>query len=77
VGNVFLGVFPGELLAISPEEATNFSTDTLLDTLPMSISPIRIAPVKLKDILDKGFNRTSASLRRAPMLFVRKKNESW
>ncbi|WMV46647.1 hypothetical protein MTR67_040032 [Solanum verrucosum] len=75
-GNEFLGVFPGELLAISLEQETNFSTDALRDALPISISPFRIAPAKLKDILDKSFNRTSASPSGTPMLFVRKKDDS-
>ncbi|WMV57666.1 hypothetical protein MTR67_051051 [Solanum verrucosum] len=76
VGNEFLGVFPGELLAISLVQATIFSTDTLRDALPISISLFRIAPAKLNDILDKSLNRTSASPSGAPMLFVRKKDES-
>ncbi|WMV30382.1 hypothetical protein MTR67_023767, partial [Solanum verrucosum] len=75
VGNEFLGVFLGELLAISLEQASNFSIDTLRDALPISISPFSIAPAKWKDILYNSFNRTSASLSGAPMLFVRKKDE--
>jgi len=76
VGNDFLNVFSGELLAISLEQETISFTDTLQGALAISIPPFRIAPAKLKDILDKGFTRTSASPSGAPMLFVRKKDES-
>ena len=52
-------------------------------TQPISIPPYRMAPAELKelkdqlkDLLDKGFIRPSASPWGAPVLFVRKKDGS-
>ena len=79
----FLKVFPDELLRIPPEREIDFGIDLLPDTNPRSILPYRMAldklkelKVQLKDLLDKGFIQPSISPLGAPMLFVKKKNES-
>ena len=76
-------VFPNDLPGISPEREIDFGIDFLPDTNLISILPYRMAPSKLKelkaqlkDLLDKGFMRTSISQWGAPVLFVKKKDGS-
>ena len=83
VVNEFLDVFPDELPGIPPEWEIDFAIDMLPSTQPISIPPYRMAPTELKelkdqlkDLLDKGFIRPSASPWGAPVLFVRKKDGS-
>ena len=61
----------------------DFGIDLLPDTRPISISPYRMAPAKLKelkeqlkDLLAKGFIRPSVLPWGAPVLFVSKKDGS-
>ena len=77
--NVFLEDLPGLPLI----RAVEFSIKLVPGTLPISISPYRMAPAKLKELkvyleelLHKGFIRPSASQWGAPVLFVKKKDGS-
>ena len=77
----FRNVFPKELPGLSPEREIEFSVELLLGTSPISID--RMAPKELKvlkaqlqDLLDKGFIRLSISPWGAPVLFVKKKDET-
>ncbi|XP_070025917.1 uncharacterized protein [Nicotiana sylvestris] len=81
--NEFPTAFPDELPGIPPEREIDFAIDLLPDTQPISIPPYRMAPAELrelkeqlKDLLDKGFIKTSTSPWGAPVLFVRKKDGS-
>ncbi|KAH0773846.1 hypothetical protein KY290_010983 [Solanum tuberosum] len=83
VVNKFLDVFPNELPGIPPEQEIDFAIDMLPGTQLISIPPYRMASAELKelkdqlkDLLDKGFIRPSASPWGAPVLFVRKKDGS-
>ena len=64
----FPKVFPKDLPGVPSEREINFGIDLLSDTRPISISPYRMDPTELKelkeqlkDLLDKGFMRTSIS----------------
>jgi len=79
----FLDVFPDELPGIPPEREIDFAIDMIPGTQPISITLYRMAPGELnelkdqlKDLLDKGFIRLSASPWGVPVLFVRKKDGS-
>ena len=79
----FLGFFPDDLPRVPPERKIDFAIYIILDTLPISILPYRMTPIELKEfeetlknLLDKGFIRSSISPWGAPVLFVRKKNGS-
>ena len=76
-------MFSDDFLRVSPKREMDFKIDLLPDTQPISIPPYRMAPVELrelkeqlKDLLDKGFIRTSVSSWGAPVLFMRKKDDS-
>ncbi|KAH0657850.1 hypothetical protein KY289_026598 [Solanum tuberosum] len=67
----------------TPYIEIDFGIDLLPDTQPISIPPYRMAPAELKklkeqlkDLLDKGFIRPSISPWGAPVLFVKKKDDS-
>ncbi|KAH0645082.1 hypothetical protein KY284_032966 [Solanum tuberosum] len=75
--NEFLDVFPDELPGIPSEREIDFAIDMLLSTQPIFIPPYRMALIELKelkdqlkDLLDKGFIRSSASPWGAPVLFL-------
>ncbi|KAL4277816.1 hypothetical protein GQ457_03G008370 [Hibiscus cannabinus] len=79
----FPGVFPKELPGLPPDREVEFVIETHADSAPVSISPYRMAPKELKELktqlqelLDRGFIRTSTSPWGAPVLFVKKKDES-
>ncbi|XP_070020452.1 uncharacterized protein [Nicotiana sylvestris] len=79
----YTDVFLDELPGIPPKRAVDFGIDLLLGTQPISIPPYRMVPSELKelkeqlkDLLKKGFIRSSASPWGAPILFVRKKDGS-
>ncbi|KAH0679464.1 hypothetical protein KY284_020549 [Solanum tuberosum] len=80
----FPEVFPDDLPGVPPEREIDFGIDIIPDTRPISIPSYRMAPAELKelkeqlkDLLDKGFIRPSVSLSGAPVLFVRKKDDSF
>ncbi|XP_070002556.1 uncharacterized protein [Nicotiana sylvestris] len=68
VVNEFLDVFPDELPGIHPDREIDFGIDVMPGTQPILIPPYRMAPEKLKelkeqlkDLLEKGFIRSSVS----------------
>ena len=74
-------MFPEELPGLPPERDVEFSIEVMPGTSPVTMQPYRMAPtelkelkVQLKDLLDKGFIRPSASPWGAPVLFVKKKD---
>ncbi|XP_070032181.1 uncharacterized protein [Nicotiana tomentosiformis] len=77
--DIFLADLPG----IPPNRDIDFGIDLLLGTQPISIPPYHIAPAELKELkkqlqvlLNKGFIRPSMSPWGAPVLFVKKKDDS-
>ncbi|KAK8681782.1 hypothetical protein V6N13_054184 [Hibiscus sabdariffa] len=79
----FPGVFPEKLPGLPPDREVEFVIETHADSAPVSISPYRMAPKELKELktqlqelLDRGFIRPSTSPWGAPVLFVKKKDES-
>ena len=79
----FPDVFPDDLPDLPPERKVEFTIDLVLETVPISKTPYRMAPVELKELktqlqelLDKGFIRPSVSPWGAPVLFVKKKDGS-
>ena len=59
-------MFLEDLPGVPPEREIDFGIDLFLDTQPISIPPYRMDPaelnelkVQLKDLLDKGFIRSS------------------
>ena len=62
------GVFSGELPGLPPHKDVNFVIELHLGTSPISMTPHRMAPVKLQELkvqlqelLDIGFIRPSTS----------------
>ncbi|KAK8515214.1 hypothetical protein V6N12_019262 [Hibiscus sabdariffa] len=79
----FLGVFLEELHGLPPDREVEFAIETHVDSAPVSISLYHMAPKELKELktqlqelLDRGFIRLSTSPWGAPVLFVKKKDES-
>ncbi|XP_070679282.1 uncharacterized protein [Malus domestica] len=74
-------VFPDDLPGLPPDRDVEFSIDLLPGTDPISLTPYRMAPAKLRELkiqlqelLDKGFIQPSSSPWGALVLFVRKKD---
>ncbi|KAH0754748.1 hypothetical protein KY290_025018 [Solanum tuberosum] len=81
--NEFPEVFPIDLPGIPSEREIDFGIDLLPNKQPISIPSYRMALVglkelkeQLKDLLDKGFIRSSIPPLGAPVLFVKKKDGS-
>ncbi|WMV34581.1 hypothetical protein MTR67_027966 [Solanum verrucosum] len=79
----FREVFPTDLHGMLPDRDIDFCIDLEMDTCPISIPSYRIALVELRvlkaqiqELLDKSFIRPSASQWSAPVLFVKKKDDS-
>ena len=80
----FKDVFPSELPAGLPPDRGNFHTIPLVDGARPPFGPMyRLSPAErrevekqIKDLLDKGFIKPSASPYGAPVLFVAKKDGS-
>ncbi|KAL4360747.1 hypothetical protein GQ457_04G015530 [Hibiscus cannabinus] len=79
----FSGVLLEEFLGLLSDMDVEFTIETYSDSAPVSISPYRMAPKELKELktqlqelLDRGFIRPSTSSWGAPVLFVKKKDES-
>ena len=80
----FLDVFPDDLPGLPPEREIDFLIDLVPGTAPISLPPYRMAPVELKELktqlqelMDRGFIRLSISPWGAPVLFVKKKDDTW
>lgn len=79
----FPDVFLEDLLGLPLDKQIEFTIDLVLGTAPISKPLYRIAPIELQELkkqiqelLDKGFIRPSVSPWSAPVLFVKKKDES-
>nr|GFA88827.1 hypothetical protein [Tanacetum cinerariifolium] len=80
----FLEVFPEDLPRLPPTRQVEFQINLVPGTAPMARALYRLAPSKLlelstqqQELYDKGFIRLSSSPWGAPVLFVKKKDESF
>ncbi|XP_073298457.1 uncharacterized protein [Primulina huaijiensis] len=73
----FPDVFPDD---VPPTRDVEFSIKLMLGTVSISKAPYHLAPTEMKDhsqeLLDKGFIRSSSSPWGAPILFVKKNDDS-
>ena len=76
-------VFSDELPGLPPQRVVDFGIELHPGTSPISMTPLRMAPVELQELrvqiqelLDKGFIRPSTSPWGAPVLFAKKKNKT-
>ena len=79
----YVDVFPDELPELPPQRVVDFGIELHPGTSPISMTPHKMAPVELqelrvqlKELLDKGFIRTSTSPWGAPVLFAKKKDKT-
>ena len=79
----FPDVFSDELLGLPPQREVEFMIDLYPGTEPISIAPYCMAPLELKELrkqldqlLNIGFIRLSTSPWGAPVLFVKKHDET-
>ena len=79
----FVDVFPDELPGLPPQRAVDFGIELHPGTSTISMTPYRMAPVKLQELrvqlqglLDKGFMKPSTSPWGAPVLFSKKKGKT-
>ena len=79
----FSNVFPDELRRLPPQREIEFKIDLYSGTEPISIAPYRMAPLELKELrkqldqlLNIGFIRLRTSPWGAPVLFVKKHDET-
>nr|GEX16923.1 putative reverse transcriptase domain, ribonuclease H-like domain, aspartic peptidase domain protein [Tanacetum cinerariifolium] len=80
----FVEVFSDGLSALSPVQEIKFQIELFPGAMPVAKSPYRLAGSELeelsgqlKELKDKGFIRPSSSPWGAPVLFVKKKDESF
>ena len=80
----YVDVCPDELPGLPPQRLVDFGIELHSGTLPISMTPHRMAPVELQELrvqlhelLDKGFIRPSTSPWRAPVLFAKKKGKTF
>ena len=78
-----MDVFPDDLHGLPPQRVVDFGIELHPSTLPISMTPYRMAPVELQElrvqlqeVLDKGFIRPSTSPWGAPALFAKKKDKT-
>jgi len=79
----FVDVFPDEIPALPPKQEVEFSIDLVPGAGPVSMTPYKMSPAELSELkkqveklLEKQFIRPSASPWGAPVLLVKKKDES-
>nr|GFB70196.1 putative reverse transcriptase domain-containing protein [Tanacetum cinerariifolium] len=79
----FPEVFPEDLSNLPLTRPVEFQIDLVPGAAPVARAPYRLAPFKMKELLEqlkelseKGFIRPSSSPWGAPVLFVKKKDES-
>ena len=77
-------MFPDDLPGLPPEREIDFPIDLVPGTTPIFLPPYRMAPAELKELktqlqelVDRGFIRLSISPWGAPVLFVKKKDDTW
>nr|GFC06846.1 putative reverse transcriptase domain-containing protein [Tanacetum cinerariifolium] len=80
----FPKVFPEDLPSIPPARPVEFQIDLVPGVVPVARAPYRLAPSEMKELaeqlqelFDKGFIRPSSSPWGAPVLFFKKKDESF
>ncbi|GJS70669.1 putative reverse transcriptase domain-containing protein [Tanacetum coccineum] len=80
----FPDVFPEDLPGLPPTRQVEFQIDLVPGAAPVARAPYRLAPSEMKELSeqlqelsDKGFIRPSSSPWGAPVLFVKKKDESF
>ncbi|GJQ93712.1 putative reverse transcriptase domain-containing protein [Tanacetum coccineum] len=80
----FPEVFPEELPGLPPPRKVEFRIDLVPGAAPVACAPYRLAPsvmkelsVQLQELLEKGFIHPSSSSWGTPVLFVKKKDESF
>ncbi|GKA31541.1 putative reverse transcriptase domain-containing protein [Tanacetum coccineum] len=80
----FPKVFPEELPGLPPTRQVEFQIDLMPGAAPIARAPCRLAPSEMKELSeqlqelsDKGFIRPTSSPWGAPVLFVKKKDESF
>ena len=78
-----MDVFPNEIPRLPPQRVVDFSIELYPGTSPISMTPLRMAPVELQELrvqlqelLYKRFIRPSTSPWGAPILFVKKKDKT-
>nr|GFB81088.1 retrotransposon protein, putative, Ty3-gypsy subclass [Tanacetum cinerariifolium] len=76
-------VFPEDLSGLPPQRQIEFCIDLVTGAAPIAKSPYRLAPSEmqelsgqLQELQDKGFIQPSYSSWGAPVLFVKKKDDS-
>ena len=81
--NEYSDVFPDEVLGLPPSRDVDFTIDLVPSAGIVFMTPYRMAPAELvelkkqiEDLLEKKFIRPSASPWGAPLLLVKKKDES-
>lgn len=78
----FLDVFSEDILRLPPMREVEYTTDLVPSIEVMSKTPYWMAPVKMKELkkqlelLEKGYIRPSGLPWGAPVLFIRKKDDS-
>ncbi|KAA0032041.1 DNA/RNA polymerases superfamily protein [Cucumis melo var. makuwa] len=79
----FIDVFPDDLSGLPPDREVEFTIELLSGTSPISQALYRTAPselkelkVQLQELVDKGYIRPSVSPWGAPILFVKKKDDT-
>ncbi|GKD99547.1 putative reverse transcriptase domain-containing protein, partial [Tanacetum coccineum] len=80
----FPKLFPENLPGLPPTRQVEFQIDLVLGAAPVARTPYRLAPTELQELStqlqelsDKGFIRLSSSPWGVPVLFVKKKDESF
>ncbi|GJX69206.1 putative reverse transcriptase domain-containing protein, partial [Tanacetum coccineum] len=80
----FPEVFPEDLPGLPPKQQVEFQIDLVPGAAPVAQAPYRLAPsemeelsTQLQELSDKGFIRPSSSPWGAPVLFVKKKDDSF
>jgi Reverse transcriptase (RNA-dependent DNA polymerase) len=83
VAREYPDVFPDELPGLSPPRDVEFCIELQPSTTLVARAPYRMAPaelrelkIQLEELLEKGFIRPSTSPWGAPVLFVRKKDDT-
>ena len=78
----YVDVFPDELPGLPPRRVVDVGIELHPDTLTISMTPHRMAPVELQELrvqlqklLDKGFIRLITSPWGAPVLFAKKEGQ--
>ena len=76
-------MFPKELLGLPPEREVDLSIEVIQGMTPifrascrMTLTELKELKTQLQELLDKGFVRPSVSPWGAPVLFIKKKDDT-